>query len=461
MPLITVHLGMVKPHGTNDVPAVASGRVEFTPTTHGKYAGAFRTIETINSSIVQGVMTPVELTPGAWNVTVSPTTGPAWPTYTFLLTEDLPEPVNIVDLAPEIVINGQSFAKGDQGPPGPGITGGYPNEDGSITLLLEDGNTVGPIDLPDGPEGPQGPQGVEGPRGIQGVQGPAGPAGMEWRGVWDSEIDYVNDDAVFYDGSSYFAAGDPAPGEVPGVGSEHWNALAVQGVEGPRGPQGIQGPEGPQGPRGELGPEGPRGIQGERGLQGIQGISGPKGDPGNLGATLIYGAGRPDITSTLTPETATTVASALSGAEFISTDGAGVGAWKWQKQGTIWRTTIGDTGWRTITDTIENFSTGAKYTISGQVQIRRVGTEISIRPAGESFRVQDPDIFIIIPLPPGYQARAGLPTYCFNQRDALFLSAETDRVRASSAPQSPWAWPITYIGSYHTTDTWPVTLPGT
>ena len=350
MSLITVHLGMVKPYGNDDVPVVASGHVEFTPTTHGKYAGAFRTIETVNSSIIQGVMDPVELTPGAWNVTVIPTVGLAWPTYTFMLTEDLPEPVNIVDLAPEVAINGQSFAKGDPGPPGPGITGGYPNEDGSITLVLENGSEVGPIDLPEGPQGPQGPQGVEGPRGIQGVQGPVGPAGMEWRGVWDPSIDYVNNDAVFYEGSSYFAAGDPSPGEIPNAGSEHWNALAIQGVQGPEGPQGIQGPEGPQGIRGEIGPEGPQGIQGERGIQGIQGPTGLKGDPGNLGTTLIYGAGRPDIPATMTPETATTVSSATSGAQFFSSDGAGVGAWTWQKQGTKWIVTVGDTDWVTLTD---------------------------------------------------------------------------------------------------------------
>ena len=374
MSLITVHLGMVKPHGTNDVPAVASGRVEFTPTTHGKYAGAFRTIETVNANITQGDMDPVELTPGAWNVTVYPLGSIAWPTYTFLLTEDLPEPVNIVDLAPEIVINGQSFAKGDQGPVGPGITGGYPNEDGSIYLVLENGSEVGPIDLPEGPSGPQGPQGVEGPRGIQGVQGPVGPAGMEWRGAWDPSIDYVNDDAVFYEGSSYFAAGDPTPGEVPDNTSEHWNALAIQGVQGPEGPQGIQGPEGPQGIRGEIGHEGPQGIQGERGIQGIQGPTGLKGDPGNLGTTLIYGAGRPDIPATMAPETATTVSSAPSGAQFFSSDGAGVGAWTWQKQGTKWVVTVGDTGWRSIPITergSESLPDDRSYT-----KIRRSGNNV-------------------------------------------------------------------------------------
>lgn len=112
MSLITVHLGLVRPYGNNDIPLVASGRVEFTPVTHGKYDGAFRTIETVNSSIVQGMMTPVELTPGAWNVLVAPTKGSPWPIMTFILEEGMTEPVNLVDLAPEIIIKGEQLAKG-------------------------------------------------------------------------------------------------------------------------------------------------------------------------------------------------------------------------------------------------------------------------------------------------------------------------------------------------------------
>lgn len=458
MSLITVHLGMVKPYGNDDVPVVASGRVEFTPTTHGKYAGAFRTIETVTSSIIQGVMDPVELTPGAWNVTVTPTVGPAWPTYTFLLTEDLQEPVNIVDLAPEIVINGQSFAKGDQGPPGPGIAGGYPNEDGSITLVLENGSEVGPIDLPEGPQGPQGPQGVEGPRGIQGVQGPVGPAGMEWRGVWDPSIDYVNNDAVFYEGSSYFAAGDPSPGEIPNAGSEHWNALAIQGVQGPEGPQGIQGPEGPQGIRGEIGPEGPQGIQGERGIQGIQGPTGPKGDPGNLGTTLIYGAGRPDIPTTMTPETATTVSSAISGAQFFSSDGAGVGAWTWQKQGTRWVVTVGDTGWVDCTATVNGRS-------GGTFKVRRTESSVTVSFDNLAFGSRDSGE-PIVSFPSGFRVEGlayigavyalGGGTTAGGSYARMDLIGGGSSIRFSGATSTLWLRDFLVFPS--STNPWPTTL---
>lgn len=101
MALITVHLGMVSPQGRDDIPFPASGRVEFVPAAHGKYDGAFRTIETVNAPIVQGVMQPVELTPGPWKVTVTPTKGNPWPTQTFIIEEGVGEPVNLANLVPE------------------------------------------------------------------------------------------------------------------------------------------------------------------------------------------------------------------------------------------------------------------------------------------------------------------------------------------------------------------------
>lgn len=129
---------------------------------------------------------------------------------------------------------------------------------------------------PEGPEGPIGPQGVQGPqgeigpegpqgsKGDQGVQGPAGPAGLEWRGNWSAEIDYINNDSVYYEGSSWFAAGDPTLGEIPTESSTHWNPLALRGIQGPKGDQGLQGPKGDQGVQG---------VQGEQGLPG-EGING-------------------------------------------------------------------------------------------------------------------------------------------------------------------------------------------
>jgi hypothetical protein len=95
--------------------------------------------------------------------------------------------------------------------------------------------------------GSQGPQGVEGPAG---PPGPVGPAGLEWQGQWDTDSSYAVDDAVGFNGASWFCiasvtgTGNPNPE----VDTTSWALLAAQGATGP---QGAQGPTGPQGPQGE------------------------------------------------------------------------------------------------------------------------------------------------------------------------------------------------------------------
>lgn len=103
------------------------------------------------------------------------------------------------------------------------------------------------------PQGIQGIQGIQGPQGEIGPIGPTGATGIEWQGTWSNTADYVNNDAVFYDGASWFAAGDPPVGEVPSLSSTYWFPLALQGATGPQGPQGIQGETGATGAQGEIG----------------------------------------------------------------------------------------------------------------------------------------------------------------------------------------------------------------
>lgn len=211
---------------------------------------------------------------------------------------------------------------GADGPPGPAGADGAPSTipgpegrsietvtdpdaDGIATITYTDGSTAtlplprglqGPegapstVPGPEGPQGPQGEQGPQGPRGEQGIQGergsegpqglqgikgdagaqgPAGPAGMEWKGTYDPDTDYIDGDAVYYNGGSWFAAGDPPLGEAPSMGSLNWNPLAIQGLQGPK------GDEGPQGPIGEQGIQGIPGVKGDTGLQGVQGPTGP------------------------------------------------------------------------------------------------------------------------------------------------------------------------------------------
>lgn len=83
---------------------------------------------------------------------------------------------------------------------------------------------------------PQGPQGVQGIQGEVGPIGPTGATGITWQGTWSSGTDYVNNDAVFYNSSSWFASGNPPLGEVPSALSSYWYPLALQGATGPQGP---------------------------------------------------------------------------------------------------------------------------------------------------------------------------------------------------------------------------------
>lgn len=87
--------------------------------------------------------------------------------------------------------------------------------------------------------GLRGPQGDPGPRGPAGA---VGPAGLEWQGAWVSGNNYVEDDAVAYDGASYFCIA-AATGETtaPDADSTHWALLAAQGAAGADGPRGPRG----------------------------------------------------------------------------------------------------------------------------------------------------------------------------------------------------------------------------
>jgi hypothetical protein len=144
---------------------------------------------------------------------------------------------------------------------------------GSIVNLVASTIPAGAV----GPQGPQGIQGVQGSigsQGIQGVQGntgpqgvpgPVGPAGLEWKGSWVSGDSYIEDDAVGYDGASYFCILATSGTIAPDLDTTHWALLAAEGLQGPAGATGAIGATGPTGP------------QGVQGIQGIQGVAGPWG----------------------------------------------------------------------------------------------------------------------------------------------------------------------------------------
>jgi hypothetical protein len=105
------------------------------------------------------------------------------------------------------------------------------------------------IELLEGPTGPTGPAGINGTAGLtgsqgpQGVAGPVGPAGLEWQGLWDADTAYVENDAVSFNGASWFCVVpiSTTGNDNPETDTVTWVLLASQGAQGPQGPQGEPG----------------------------------------------------------------------------------------------------------------------------------------------------------------------------------------------------------------------------
>src|SRR5207253_755145 len=129
---------------------------------------------------------------------------------------------------------------------------------------------------PQGKKGATGSKGPQGPTGATGSAGPAGPKGLNWLGAWSNALNYLADDAVFFDGSAWTAKRSNT--NVSPVEGADWTTLAQQGATGPTGSQGLAGPQGP------AGPSGPQGPAGSVGPQGPVGLTGPQGPPGSADA---------------------------------------------------------------------------------------------------------------------------------------------------------------------------------
>jgi hypothetical protein len=163
-----------------------------------------------------------------------------------------------------------------------------------------------------GPKGDQGDPGATGAKGDKGdtgdtgATGAQGPAGLNWLGFWSSGANYVADDAVEKDGSSYVCK-SAHTNQAPPNGT-YWDLLAAKGAQGDQGLQGIQGIQGPAGPKGDKGDKGDTGDQGPQGIQGIQGVPGATGATGAAGATGLglggnlhfFNAGNPFVQSNAT-----------------------------------------------------------------------------------------------------------------------------------------------------------------
>lgn len=127
----------------------------------------------------------------------------------------------------------------------------YPMVERRSTMINDESAAYTMQDIIDTTGGGQpGPQGVQGPVGPQGPIGPVGPAGLTWQGAWTSGNSYVLNDAVGYNGASYFCIAPTSGTTPPDLATANWALLASQGAQGPIGPTGAQGPTGATGPSG-------------------------------------------------------------------------------------------------------------------------------------------------------------------------------------------------------------------
>lgn len=252
MSLLTVSLSLVSPYGSNDEARPASGVVNLIPAAHGTYNGSLRTIETVTTPIVEGVMRPVELTPGPWYVAVTPTVGTPWPSMLIHLEEGMQEPVNLATLAPDLVIEGEKYARGAKGVGISSISG--VNSDGSAIIRYTDG-TTGELKFPvlDGSI-------IEG-TSIEKIEGDSSEMviylddGRTYTLELHQGVDGVGIESITPNPTSYTATVTLTDGTV----TEIPLPPGPQGVPGDRGaigPRGVEGPEGPMGPQGPQGPEG-------------------------------------------------------------------------------------------------------------------------------------------------------------------------------------------------------------
>ncbi len=143
-----------------------------------------------------------------------------------------------------------------------------------------------------GPQGPQGIQGAQGPKGDTGAAGPIGPvgpagngSGLGYRGTYDSTVNYVVNDMVVFQGSSYISLMAGNVGNTPGLSPVQWGLVAEAGV----GTTGATGAMGPQGPPGLMGPQG---LVGATGATGAAGAAGAPGTPG-----LVYQGAYSSVTN--------------------------------------------------------------------------------------------------------------------------------------------------------------------
>ena len=148
-------------------------------------------------------------------------------------------------------------------------------------------------------------------------------ASINWMGEWQETTDYLEGDAVQYQGSTYLCLLQHTSDSSNYPPNANWDLLAEAGAAGTAGETGEQGPPGLQGATGLTGSTGLQGQQGIQGPTGATGATGEQGPPGPIagtdkqfiynnggsaaGAAMYYSGGRVGI-GTATPDSSLEVA---------------------------------------------------------------------------------------------------------------------------------------------------------
>ncbi|MGQ4544525.1 hypothetical protein ACUH97_07920 [Dermabacteraceae bacterium P13088] len=98
------------PHGEDGFLFDGDGRVHFRLAAPGTHDGALRAPGTVTTSVTAGVMAPVELAPGLWQVEVDPDKARCW-RFKLEITPDTLS-VDLASYAPTVEVEGVDYARG-------------------------------------------------------------------------------------------------------------------------------------------------------------------------------------------------------------------------------------------------------------------------------------------------------------------------------------------------------------
>lgn len=411
---------IVEPDGDAASLDPADGYVRYAIAEPGVAEGAVRARGGVTVRVTGGVVEDAWLAPGRWRASYT-VTGHGSGSILFDVAD---EPVDLATVAPVATVDGEAIAQGEKGDPGrPGVSvvGSVDQGDGTVRFVLSDGTETDPVTLPPGPAG----------RGIDSISDPS-PEGV----VTITYTDGTTQDVRAIRGQDGRGIASITDADSDGTATVIYTDGDTEALPLPPGPKGDPGP--------------------------ASTVPGPAGPPGQVltpESMLVVGPGRPDAPTT-TGMTSAALAALPVGCEYRSTDGAGTGAWVWQKTGpSAWMVTASDAPARRI-DFVDG--TVVKHFFANNdshTTIKRVGTDVALSianlTASGTISAWQKDI------PAGFRPsiEVNAPLICGEAAGIMRLLVQTGgKARISGTVTHPL---INGLVTWKTSDPWPTTLPGT